>query len=438
MSIMKNAFEVSCTIGDLLFGDVSVISGHELYFERAKGFPIDLSMFLELSSHVRFLGVTQYFMDVVDYFHSPNGETPAGFRAEYEWKGNGTLLVDLKRDIGYGKNSIKRGTGVLFSADCANPYEIRDFRNIIANITTNPAIIYNTFINNEKANVGHKFTTREQVMKEIADIVGSGVDISVELNNPFADENEILEEVAQFEEILSPYRLVVKVPHLGPISSENISSLLSGKFPCRYNVAEASTACRSHDMAVMLHEHGYRVNFTLMAEPHQTAMALQAKPAFINTFMRNRYHHNEIIQNLLDCYKATEDESHLSALRDYFISQYYLSESDRSMSLFEVKRMAEWILKYREWKGTGADGLDQARHNLRLLRMSNLPETKLIICSLDTEMYAMVDKMLAEDEFADMNDRVIITASPSYLSGFTSSPAVLQYNRAFITAASKK
>ena len=95
MSIMKNAFEVSCTIGDLLFGDVSVISGHELYFERAKGFPIDLTMFLELSSHVRFLGVTQYFMDVVDYFHSPNGETPAGFRAEYEWKGNGTLLVDL-------------------------------------------------------------------------------------------------------------------------------------------------------------------------------------------------------------------------------------------------------------------------------------------------------------------------------------------------------
>lgn len=438
MEKKKNAFEIACTVGDLLCGEVAVIPGHEVCFNRVKQFPISFENFMVLSGRVKYLGVTKNFMDIIAFFNTPEGETPAGFRAVYSVKQDGTFLVDLKRDIGYGKNSIKRGTGALFSADCANPYEIKAFKNVIANVTTNPAIIYNTFINNEKGNVGHKFTTREQVMQEIADIVGPGVDISVELNNPFASESEILEEVAQFEEILSPYRLVVKVPHLGPLNQENIGALLDGGFPKRYNTVNVADACRSHDMATMLHEHGYRVNFTLMAEPHQTAMALQAKPAFINTFVRNRYHHNEKIENLLTCYKATEDESYLESLRSYFIAQYYLAEKDRDLSLFEVKRIGEWLLKYRGWQSTDSDGLDQARHNLRLLRNSNLPDTKLIICSLDTEMYPMVDKMLMEEEFEDMNDRVIITASPDYLAGFTSSPAVLQYNKAFVTAASKK
>lgn len=434
----KEKSNIHCTIGDLLCDDVAVVSGHECFVARTKGFDVEFETFLRISKFVRRVGVTKNFMDIIGYFHTPAEETPAGFRAEYELKKDGTFLIDLKRDICYGKNNVKRGTGVLFSADCANPYEIKAFHNVLANVTTNPAIIYNTFINNAEVNIGHKFTTREQVMREIADIVGPGVDISVELNNPFASESEILEEVAQFEEILSPYRLVVKVPHLGPINPENLPSLLEGGFPTRYNVATAADAFRSHDMAVMLHEHGYRVNFTLMAEPHQTAMALQAKPAFINTFMRNRYHHNEKIQNLLAAYRATEDETYLKSLREYFIAQYYLSEKDRDMSLFEVKRMGERILEYRGWNSTDSDGLDQARHNLRLLRNSNLPDTKLIICSLDTDMYSLVDKMLAEEEFADMNDRVIITASPSYLAGFTSSPAVLQYNKSFVTAASKK
>ncbi|MFR9063037.1 MAG: hypothetical protein ACLVJO_04295 [[Clostridium] scindens] len=38
-------------------------------------------------------------------------------------------------------------------------------------------------------------------------------------------------------------------------------------------------------------QNGYRVNFTLMFEPAQTALALQAKPYFISSFIRHRYMH---------------------------------------------------------------------------------------------------------------------------------------------------
>lgn len=423
--------------GEFAKAGAQIISGQESYVKRAENFAVDMDMFLKVKDVVKAIGVTKNFIEIIDFFDAPDGETPAGFQPVFELTGDGAMLADLKRNINYSKNGEKRPTGVLFSADCADPYEIRKFRNLIANVTTNPAIIYNTFINNEKANVGHLFNTREEVMTEIAKIVGPGVDISVELNNPFASENEILDEVKAFEEILSKYRLVVKVPHLGPITKENSAALLGGGAMPRYDQVETGSACRSHDLALMLHEHGYRTNFTLMAEPHQTAMALQARPSFINTFVRNRFHHNEKMENLLKCYEATGDESYLLALRTFMVETYNLGSADAEMSLFEVKRRAEWLLSYREWDKTG-DGLDQARHNLRWLRHSNLPDTRLIICSLDGEMYSMVDKMLMEDEFADMTDRVIITASPSYLAGFTSSPAVMQYNKNFFKAAGTK
>ena len=432
---MENT-HISCSIGELKSNAVPVAAGQEDYFKRAENFPVDLDTFLKLKGCVRALGVTDNFREIVDYFKTPGGETPAGFCADYELKADGLLLVDLKRNINYGKNAEKRGTGVLFSADCANPYEIKAFRSLMANITTNPAIIYDTFINNEQANPGHLFRTREEVMAEIANIVGPGVDISVELNNPIASESQILEEIAQFEEILSPYRLVVKVPHLGPINQDNSPELISGTFPRRYNDVEVTDACYSHELACMLREHGYRVNFTLMAEPHQTAMALQVKPAFINTFMRNRYHHSEKIDELLKCYQVTGEPTYLVQLREYLIKNYYLSAADQNMELLELKREAENLLAYRGWHTTDPDGLDQARHNLRLIANSNLEDTRLIICSLDTDMYAKVDKMLMEPEFRGMNDRVVITASPKYLADFTSSPAVLNYNRNFFRAAS--
>lgn len=435
MQLKKEPFKVTCFLRDFAEGEAGPVRGQEEEFDRIGQFPISLDEYILLKPYVKHIGVTENFRSIIRCFKPNPGETPAGFRAEYSLEPDGCLTVDLKRDIGYGKNSVKRATGMLFSADCADPYKIRSFKNVLANVTTNPAIIYDRFINDETANIGHRFTTREQVMRELSDILGPGVDISVELNNPFASEQEILEEIAEFKEILTPYRLVVKVPHLGPVSAKNMGQLLDGTFQTRYNDAKAEDACRSHDLAVMLREHGCRVNFTLMAESHQTAMALQVKPAYINTFMRNRYHHNEKIDNLLKCFKATEDESCLKALRTYLIEHYYLSANDAGLNLFEVKRMGEWLLSYHGWHTDGADGLDQARHSLRELKYSNLPDTRLIICSLDGEMYSMVDKMLMEEEFCDMADRVVISAAPDYLAGFTSSPAVLEYNKSFISAA---
>ena len=69
---------------------------------------------------------------------------------------DGAVRADLVRDISYDKNGQKRPTNLLFSADSANPYEVDSVKNLIANLTCNPAIIYNQFINNPAANVGGK------------------------------------------------------------------------------------------------------------------------------------------------------------------------------------------------------------------------------------------------------------------------------------------
>ncbi len=436
---MKNAItlqDVSCTLHGLQEGQIPVMHGQEAYFDRARQLSLSFEAFEPLARQVKCLGVTPNFIDIIDYFNVPAGELPAGFRPVLALNGKGELLVDLKRDIGYGKNGEKRGTRVLFSADCANPYEIAAMKGLLANVTTNPSIIYDRFLNNEKANAGRRFHTREEVLTEIGRIVGPGVDISVEINDPFASEQEILDEMAQMTEILSPYRIVVKVPHLGPLNRDNIGALVSGGFPLRYNETGVMDPCRSHDLAIMLREHGYRVNFTLMAEPYQTAMALQAKPAFINCFMRNRYYHSEKMTGLLTCFRSTQDEQFLVQLRDYMADNYYLTEAERELSLFEVKRRAEWELEYRGWDTPdGRDGLDQARHCLRILGASNLPDTRLIVCSMEGEkMYPLLDRMLMEEEFRGLSERVIISASPSYLCSFTSSPVVLTYNKSFSKA----
>jgi hypothetical protein len=95
------------------------------------------------------------------------------------------------------------------------------------------------------------------------------------------------------------------------------------------------------------------------------------------------------------------------------------------------------MLKYRRFdEREGRDGLDGVRHNLRLLRNVNLPETRLIICSMEGEtMYPEIDALLAEEEFRDMIDRLVITAVPAYLARFTSCNQVVAYHRRFMNAA---
>jgi hypothetical protein len=418
----------------------SVILKEKEYVDRVLNTPISADHYSFLKSNIKWVGVTKNFREVIDYFKTPAGETPAGFKIQYEMTETNVLRVDLVRDIAYDKNGVKRPTNVLFSADSANPYEIVEIKDLLANLTCNPGIIYDLFINNPKANVGNKFKTRDEVMQEIGKILGPGCDISVELNNPFSDSiNELLEEAAKFEEMLSKYRVVIKVPHTGPVNATNVKELLEGdkKFQRAYDAGTTKDKLRGHNLTLLMHEHGYRVNFTLMFEPYQTALALQAKPYFINSFVRHRAIASKTIKTYLDDFNRTKDSKFLEDLRTFFIEKDFMSPAGISTNLSDIRKTAERIIKYRNVDNNeGFDDLDGVRHNLRLLKNSNLPDTRLIICSMEgEENYPAIDKLLTEPEFIGMNDRVVITAEPEYLAKFTTTPQVVTYQRRFMNAA---
>lgn len=419
---------------------LEAVRGEEAFVERVKDMPISIEDYKALKEMAKCIGVTDQFKDVIATFDVAEGETPAGFRREMTLDQDQVIRIDLVRDISYDKNGIERPTNVLFSADSANPYEVEPISPLISNLTCNPGIIYDLFINNPKANVGKKFKTRDEVMGEIARILGPGCDISIELNNPFEpDFNKIVEEVQKFEEMFSKYRLVVKVPHTGAVTPENVGQLLEGnkKLDARYDQVGTANALRGHNIALKLQQLGYRVNFTLMFEPFQTLMALQARPYFINTFLRHRLVQSRNILKFVNQFEASNDTKALESLRDYFIANDYYTEADKDMPLAEVLQFGKDIVKYRHFEDEqGRDGLDGMRHNLRVLKNSNLKDTRLIVCSMEGPYnYPDIDKLLAEPEFIKMNKKVVITAEPNYLARFTSTNQVISYQRRFMNAA---
>lgn len=416
------------------------VKGEENFINRFANQLISYNEYVALKGTVKFIGVTDRFKDVIDTFKVAEGETPAGFRGESVLENEGLLKVDLVRDIGYDKNGMKRPTKEVFSADSANPYEIEPISGLLGNLTCNPGIVYDLFINNPKANIGNKFKTRDEVMAEIGKVLGSGCDISVELNNPFEqDFNKILEEAERFKEMLSEYRLVVKVPHTGPVNAQNVNELLKGdkKFSLRYDQGTTEDGLRGHNLALKLREHGFRINYTLMFEPYQTAMAMQAKPYFINSFIRHRLTQSQTIQKCLELFKITGETTYIEDLRSMFIKMDYINKNEGNKDLLEVKKLGEDIIKYRKFDtAEGSDGLDGVRHNLRMLRNNNLPDTRLIVCSMEGPTnYPDIDRLTVEPEFADVIDRLIITAEPSYLAKFTSCNQVVSYQRRFMNAA---
>lgn len=417
-----------------------VVSGDESYVDRILPHEIDRELYDELILRNAALGVTAGFKEVIDYFHVPAGETPAGFRVEYKMEHDGLVCADLVRDISYDKNGQKRPQKILFSADSANPYEVRPVKDLISNLTCNPAIIYNQFINNPEANVGGRYKTRDEVLKDIGDILGPGCDISVELNDPFgSSESEILEEAARFRELLSKYRVVIKVPHTGPVNKDNVSQLMTGnkRFQQRYDQGSTDDFYRGHRLALMLKEHGYRVNFTLMFEPYQTAMALQARPYFINSFIMFRHSQSMQMTGLMRAYESTGDPLFIEQLRQYMVENDYLSAQEVNCDLFTAYTRAKDILRYRGFMDDPkADGLDGIRHNLNCLRQAQLPDTRLIICNMQGDnYYPYIDRLLMEPEYSDMAQRVVITAGPELLAKYTSNAVVMQFHRRFMNAA---
>ncbi|MCD8141492.1 MAG: transaldolase family protein [Planctomycetaceae bacterium] len=425
--------QVKTTIQSL---NLAVVPGEEKYVARVLRHEIDPCAVQDIVAIAEKIGVTPGFKKVIDYFKVAQNETPAGFEVKLEIAPDKVLRADLVRNISYDKNGVLRPTNVLFSADSANPYEVAPIKGLLANLTCNPGIIYDLFINNPEANVGNKFKTRDEVMAEIGNILGPGCDISVELNDPFgASDAEILEEAAKFKEMLSEYRVVIKVPHTGPVNKDNVGELLTGdkRFSRNCRTVSTADALRGHNLALMLHEHGYRVNFTLMFEPYQTALALQAKPYFINSFIRHRLIQTQKMETLLRRYRQESDRSHLVELRKLMIGADYFTKNEDNVDLLSVKDLAEQLVAYRMYnESEGSDGLDGVRHNLRVMRQCNLDDTRLIICSMEGEAnYPDIDKLLASDEFVDMAGRVVITAEPNYLAQFTSTNQVISYQRRF-------
>lgn len=59
----------------------------------------------------------------------------------------------------------------------------------------------------------------------------------------------------------------------------------------------------------------------------------------------------------------------------------------------------------------------------------------MIICSMEGEYnYPDIDRLLADEAYSDVVDRVIITAEPNYLARFTSTNQVVSYQRRFMNA----
>ena len=414
------------------------VNGDEKYLQRIKNTPVTQSEFDSLSGKFNYVGVTDRFKDVIETFKNDPNQTPAGFKRELVLEDK-VLKVDLIRDISYDKNGELRPTNVLFSADSANPYEIAPMKDLIANLTCNPGIVYDLFINNPNANIGNQFKNRDEVMQEIAKILGPEVDISIELNNPFEqDFNMILEEAEKFKEMFSEYRVVIKVPHTGAVNEGNVHELLTNdkKLSANFKDLKTKDAFYSHNLCLKLQEAGYRINYTLMFEPYQTNLALQAKPYFINTFLRQRLLQSQTIEEYLLAFEATQNVVHLSNLKQYLYDIDYLSNKDMSIELIEVYKEAKSLIKYRELSNKeGLDGLDGMRHNLRCLKNCNLGDTRLIVCSMEGEdNYPDIDKLLTEPEFLELNKKVVVTTEPAYFSRFTSTHQVTTYQRRFMNA----
>jgi len=420
-----------------------VAGSSEGYAERLKGYPLELRVFKELKPLVRAVGVSENFKEVIDTFQIAGGELPAGFVAKPSLKFGGLLEVDLVRNISFDANGKPRPTRVLFSADSANPYDVEIVKNMVSNLTCNPAIIYDRFINNPKANVGGKYKDRDEVLMDIGKILGPGCDISVELMDPFGSTDEqILEECAKFRDMLTKYRVVIKVPHTGMINAGTVSQLTTGERHMneRYNSGATADFFRGHNIALMLKEHGYRVNFTLMFEPYQAALALQARPYFINSFVQIRRDCGIVMAGLMKAYEDTGDVSFVHRLKEFMYENDFIGLKEREQGdLFDAYNMARETIRFRGLDTEPrSDGLDAVRHNLRMLRQTNISDTRLIICNFQGDyLYPYIDRLIADEEFSDMAGRIVVTGSPDLVAKFTTSPAVNFFHRRFNSAMGK-
>jgi hypothetical protein len=206
-----------------------------------------------------------------------------------------------------------------------------------------------------------------------------------------------------------------------------------GRLDNRYHDGSPEDLLRGHALANKLHSLGHRVNFTLMFEPYQTPLALQVHPYFINAFVRNRLNATRRISGLLAAFEATEDLWFVKELRQFMVANHYLGKNDVSLDLLETLSLAKRMTAYRQ--SECSDGLDSVRASVRWLGASNLPNSRLIICSLEGDtMFPSVMSMMSDPEFIKLQNRVLVTTDPRYLARWASSPHVISYQQRFLAA----
>ncbi|MEZ5121351.1 MAG: hypothetical protein R2736_07225 [Solirubrobacterales bacterium] len=163
---------------------------------------------------------------------------------------------------------------------------------------------------------------------------------------------------------------------------------------------------------------------------------MQARPYFINAFIRHRHKATRIIAGLLAAYDATEEIDFIEQLRDYLVAADYLRADEHDLDLLQSSSARERICATATTTTKAPTDSTAPATPLRWLKTSNLPETRLILCSMEGQLaFPDVMAMLLEPEFRDLHHRVLLSTEPRYLARWTSSPHVVSYQRRFMRAA---
>ena len=92
---------LKCTVRSLT-GQLKVMDSQEKEIQRIEDHEISTELYDAVLKRGKTLGVTERFRDVIREFHTPEGETPAGFQVVYELQPDGTRKL-TEFDCSYEK-----------------------------------------------------------------------------------------------------------------------------------------------------------------------------------------------------------------------------------------------------------------------------------------------------------------------------------------------
>ena len=79
---------------------LETVRGDESFVSRVQDMPVSKEEFFDLTKMAKYVGVTEQFKDVINTFHTPEGETPAGFKRELVMEKDGVQPLRLAGFVG--------------------------------------------------------------------------------------------------------------------------------------------------------------------------------------------------------------------------------------------------------------------------------------------------------------------------------------------------